>query len=48
MGYVACPRGAPVRTLLEGSYEIGLGQRKLPMRPLKQAAYDPRGTRMRG
>ncbi len=48
MGYVACPRGAPFRTLLEGSYEIGLGQRKLPMRPLKQAAYDPRGTRMRG
>ncbi|MCY4608785.1 MAG: hypothetical protein OXD40_09335 [bacterium] len=48
MGYVACPQGAPVQTLLDGSYEIGLGQRRLPMCSLRQAACDPRGTRMRG
>ncbi|MCE2519175.1 MAG: FAD-dependent oxidoreductase [Alphaproteobacteria bacterium] len=48
MGYVACPQGTPVQTLQDGSYEIGLGQRRLPMRPLKRAAYDPRGARMRG
>ena len=48
MGCVACPRGAPLQTLLDGPYGIGLGQKRLPMHPLQQAPYDPRGTRMRG
>ena len=48
MGYVGCARGEPLRALLDGCYEIGLGRRRLPLRPLQRAPYDPDGARMRG
>ena len=48
MGYVDCARGETLRALLDGSYEIGLGRQRLPLRPLQRAPYDPDGVRMRG
>ena len=48
MGYVECRPGEPVRALLDGRYEIGLGRRRLRMRPLERAPWDPKGERMRG
>ena len=48
MGYVGCARGETLRALLDGSYEIGLGRQRLPLRPLQLAPYDPGGARMRG